>query len=321
MKTPPIICLMGPTASGKTDLALSLVNKLPCDIVSVDSAMIYKEMDIGTAKPSQAQLAVAPHRLIDLLDPAETYSVGRFCLDAAGEIQDIWSRGRIPLLVGGTMMYFHALQNGLSPLPKANADVRQLLMIEADRLGWPALHQRLMHIDPTVGQRIDVNDKQRIQRALEIYELTGRPVSEAFKTTQTLFSPEQFFSIALMPGERQMLHEKIALRFAEMLEKGIVDEVQRLRDRGDLSPEMPSLRAVGYRQVWAYLAGDLTADQMQENAVAATRQLAKRQLTWLKNWGNPNPLAGVEIQPFDAYASDLFARVYEAIARNIKQAC
>jgi tRNA dimethylallyltransferase len=305
MKNPPIICLMGPTASGKTDLAFSLVDKLPCDIVSVDSAMIYKGMDIGTAKPSQAQLASAPHRLIDILDPSETYSAGQFCLDAHREIQSIWAKGRIPLLVGGTMMYFHALQQGLSPLPQADANVRKMLAQEADRLGWPALHQRLVEIDPVVGQRIDINDKQRIQRALEIYELTEKPPSDAFKQANPLFPADQFFSIALMLQDRQVLHGRIAQRFKEMLDKGLIEEVQKLRQREDLSADMPSLKTVGYRQVWAYLAGDLNAHEMKEKAVTATRQLAKRQLTWLKSWSH--------VQMFEACTPKLFADVYKTI--------
>jgi tRNA dimethylallyltransferase len=275
---------MGPTASGKTNLAISLVKQLPCDIISVDSAMVFKGMDIGTAKPSAEELAQAPHRLIDILDPSQPYSAGQFCADATREIRHIQAQGRIPLLVGGTMLYFRALQQGMASLPQADPVIRNKLTQQAEEQGWQALYERLIEIDPDAAKRIDSNDKQRIQRALEIYELTGKSASDAFISTQSQFSPSDFLSIALIPADRQVLHDKIALRFTKMLEQGLVEEVERLYQRGDLNPDMPSIRSVGYRQVWQYLQGDLTLEQAEERAVIATRQLAKRQLTWLRSW-------------------------------------
>jgi tRNA dimethylallyltransferase len=274
---------MGPTASGKTDLAVSLVKNLPCDIISVDSAMIYKKMDIGTAKPSADILAQAPHRLIDIRDPAQTYSVGQFCRDAQAEIQAIHSAGRIPLLVGGTMLYFHSLQQGLSELPAANPEIRQRLNKQAEQIGWPAMHQRLAKIDPQTAQRIHPNDSQRIQRALEVYELSGKTMTAWYAKSPAICWSYPTIKLAIAPVQRSTLHARIAQRFQTMLAQGLIDEVRGLFMRGDLNPDLPSMRCVGYRQVWRYLAGELDYANLPELAIIATRQLAKRQLTWLRS--------------------------------------
>jgi tRNA dimethylallyltransferase len=274
---------MGPTASGKTDLAVSLVKNLPCDIISVDSAMIYKKMDIGTAKPSADILAQAPHRLIDIRDPAQTYSVGQFCRDAQAEIQAIHSAGRIPLLVGGTMLYFHSLQQGLSELPAANPEIRQRLNKEAEQIGWPAMHQRLAKIDPQTAQRLHPNDSQRIQRALEVYELSGKTMTAWYAKSPAICWSYPTIKLAIAPVQRSTLHARIAQRFQTMLAQGLIDEVRGLFMRGDLNPDLPSMRCVGYRQVWRYLAGELDYANLPELAIIATRQLAKRQLTWLRS--------------------------------------
>lgn len=280
--TPFVICLMGPTASGKTALALALHEKFPVDIVSVDSSQVYRGMDIGTAKPSTAERARAPHRLIDIRDPAETYSAAEFCTDAAHEIAAIVARGRIPLLVGGTMFYFHALEHGLSSLPSADATVRQRLTEEAQRIGWHGLHARLAMIDPDAARRINPNDAQRIQRALEIHTLTGQAPDALTRASGRTAASYRFYKIALWPGDRAVLHARIAHRFDEMLNRGLIDEVETLRRRGDLNQNLPSMRTVGYRQIWSYLTTKVNYNQMVERAVAATRQLAKRQLTWLR---------------------------------------
>jgi tRNA dimethylallyltransferase len=273
---------MGPTASGKTDLALSLVKHLACDIISVDSAMVYKQMDIGTAKPSKDILAQIPHRLIDIRDPANPYSAAQFCQDALAEIKTIHAAGRIPLLVGGTMLYFHTLQQGISDLPSANPEVRTRLNLEAEQIGWKAMHQRLSEIDPVSAQRIHFNDPQRIQRALEVYEISGKTMTEwyANKPAQAWSYPT--IKIILSPTERHILHEKIAQRFQIMLSQGFIEEVRALFERGDLNLELPAIRSVGYRQVWNYLIGKSNKEDITELAIIATRQLAKRQLTWLR---------------------------------------
>lgn len=283
----PIICLMGPTASGKTQLAIELVQKLPCDIISVDSAMVYQGMDIGTAKPDKQQQAIAPHRLLDIADPAKSYSAGQFCEDARFHIRQILAQDRIPLLVGGTMLYFRSLQQGLSSsLPQANLAIRQHLSEQAAKLGWQALHQRLCEVDPVAGTRIDSHDKQRIQRALEIYEITGHPCSTFWGTTSSNLPVSRIINIAIIPNDRALLHQRIQDRFSVMLKQGFVEEVEKLYHRGDLSPDLPSLRAVGYRQIYSFLAGHLNAVDMEQTAIAATRQLAKRQMTWLRSWPN-----------------------------------
>ena len=279
--TAPLIFLMGPTASGKTDLAVELVRRFHCDIISVDSAMIYRGMDIGTAKPGPEVLRLAPHRLINILDPAETYSAAQFCRDARGEIAAVRTAGRIPLLVGGTMLYFRALQQGLSLLPAADPVVRARLEAEAQTRGWAALHDTLGEVDPAAAARIHPNDPQRIQRALEVYELSGRPMSDLLGQGEEPWQGP-LIKLALIPVDRERLRQRISARFRAMLEQGLVDEVQSLRTRGDLDRDRPAIRCVGYRQVWEYLDGVLPYEAMIHKAVIATGQLAKRQITWLK---------------------------------------
>jgi len=272
--------LLGPTASGKSTLALEAAEKLPLEIVSMDSALVYRGMDIGTAKPSAAQRARVPHHLIDLIDPDEAYSAGRWRRDALAGIQEILTRRKIPLLVGGTMLYYRTLTGGLDTLPPADAQLRGEIDADAARRGWPALHAELARVDPKTAQRLAPHDSQRIQRALEVWRLTGRPLS-TLQGGARQDLPFELKGIALMP-ERAVLHERIAQRFDAMLELGLIDEVQALRQRYRLSAAMPSMRAVGYRQVWEYLRYDKEA--LKEKAVTATRQLAKRQLTWLRSF-------------------------------------
>jgi len=281
---PKAIVIMGPTASGKTDLAIYLREHLPVELISVDSALVYKDMDIGTAKPDAETLAKAPHRLINFLDPAESYSAMRFRNDALREMADIVAQGRIPLLVGGTMLYFRALLHGLSELPSADPKVREQLEQQARELGWEAMHQKLAEIDPEAATRIHPNDPQRIQRALEVYELTGKSLSQLQKENRHKNElPYEIIKIAVSPADRGVLHERIALRFKQMLEQGFVTEVERLFQRKDLHEQLPAIRAVGYRQVWQYLQGQMDYNEMVEKAIVATRQLAKRQLTWLRS--------------------------------------
>jgi tRNA dimethylallyltransferase len=279
---PPVVLLMGPTASGKSQLALALCERFDAEIVSVDSAQVYRGMDIGTAKPDAATRARVPHHLIDLCDPAEAYSAARFREDALRAIAEIRARGRIPLLAGGTMLYFRALQQGLSDLPPADAEFRARLGEEARRQGWPALHARLARLDPASAARLHPNDAQRIQRALEIVEVGGAPVGElqARKAGLALDGPR--VKVALNPAERSVLHERIAARFHDMMRAGFLDEVARLRARGDLGADLPSMRAVGYRQLWAHLDGAWDLATAVARGIAATRQFAKRQLTWLR---------------------------------------
>jgi tRNA dimethylallyltransferase len=279
---PPAIFLMGPTAAGKTDLAIALRRHLPVDLISVDSAMIYRGMDIGTAKPGADELAFAPHRLIDICDPAESYSAARFRADALREMAAVTAAGRIPLLVGGTMLYFRALQYGLSDLPAADLDVRRRLERELADLGLAALHARLRRVDPAAARRIHPNDPQRTLRALEVWSLTGRPLSD-LQVADGEALPYRLIKLACCPATRAMLHARIDARFVAMLEAGLVVEVEALVGRGDLDPQMPSMRAVGYRQVWAWLRGEYAHDEMVARGQAATRQLAKRQVTWLRS--------------------------------------
>ncbi len=297
---------MGPTASGKTGLSLALAACLPLEIVSVDSAQVYRGMDIGTAKPDPATRARVPHHLVDLCDPSERYSVARFHDDALNCIADIRARGKIPLLCGGTMLYFRALQQGLSELPPASAPFRAGLEARAKAEGWPAMHAELAARDPESARKLHPNDSQRIQRALEIHALTGRPASALRDGGEPLLRGP-VLKFALNPPERALLHERIRVRFLQMMELGLLDEVARLRARGDLEPDLPSMRAVGYRQLWAHLDGAYGRAEAVERAVAATRQFAKRQLTWLRSepglsWLDPdNPdclqavLEGLEI--------------------------
>ncbi len=284
--TYPCIFVMGATASGKTALALWLVQHLPCDIISVDSALVYRGMNIGTAKPTADILAVAPHRLIDICDPAESYSAAQFSQDARREIAEIQQRGRIPLLVGGTGLYFRALQYGLSELPSSVPEIRQRLLDEIQQNGLAAAHQRLAAIDPVAAQRIHPNDPQRIQRALEVYEISGKTMTEWFQQQVQMDSPLNVIKIIISPQQRETLHARIAQRFYLMLEQGFIEEVRDLQQRGDLTVDLPSMRAVGYRQVWQYLAGEFTEAEMPLKAIYATRQLAKRQLTWLRSETN-----------------------------------
>jgi tRNA dimethylallyltransferase len=282
---PTILCLMGPTASGKTALAVELVREFTCDIISVDSAMVYRGMDIGTAKPEADILAKAPHRLIDIRDPIDTYSAADFRADALKEIESIVGCGRIPLLVGGTMLYFHALQQGLSLLPSANAEIRTQLLTQLQEQGLDALHKQLRRVDPESALRIHPHDPQRLMRALEVYMLTGESLTELHHRTKNHAAlPYNMVNLALIPSDRDLLSKRIADRFTQMLAQGFVAEVEHFFHRGDLTENTPSMRAVGYRQVWNYLAGVGSEAQMQEHAVIATRQLAKRQLTWLRSW-------------------------------------
>lgn len=280
------VAIMGPTASGKTAAALAIARAMPVEIISVDSALVYREMDIGTAKPSADELAAVPHHLIDIIDPLESYSVMQFREDAIRLVGEITARGKLPLLVGGTMMYFKGLQDGLDDLPTADAAVRAEIEEEAARIGWPGMHEQLRLVDPTTAARLAPNDAQRINRALEIYRLSGRPMSELIAKREKPVLPFDLVPFALEPSDRAVLHARIAQRFDQMLgtndEDGIVAEVARLRARGDLQPNLPSMRCVGYRQSWAYLDGDIDRFQLRETGIAATRQLAKRQLTWLR---------------------------------------
>jgi len=280
-----IICLIGPTASGKTALAVDLVQRFLCEIISVDSAMVYHGLNIGSAKPNAEILQRAPHRLLDIRDPAEVYSAGNFISDAEREIADILHQGKIPLLVGGTMLYFHLLQQGLDQLPIRNEKTRQLIQEEAEQQGWPWLHQKLAEIDPQAATRIHPHDSQRIQRALEVYTLTGKPITEAHQQ-QLVQRTYQIHNIILCPQDRHVLHQRIEQRFLQMLEAGFLDEVKQLYQRTDLSLQKPALRCAGYRQAWEYLSGELSFDEMKEKAIIATRQLAKRQITWLRRWKN-----------------------------------
>ncbi len=280
---PKIITLMGPTASGKTDLAIFLTEHFPVDIISVDSALVYKGLDIGSAKPSAEELAKAPHRLLDVVDPSEPYSAARFRKDALREIAEIIEAGRIPLLVGGTMLYFRALLDGLSELPESDETTRAKIAELASDVGWEKMHQRLAEVDAEAAERIHPNDPQRISRALEVYEMTGKPMSELQKEQKAEPLPYEVLKLALIPSNRTVLHQRIEKRFGSMLEQGLVEEVKTLRNRGDLHEDLPAIRAVGYRQVWDYLESRLDYTEMQERGVIATRQLAKRQLTWLRS--------------------------------------
>lgn len=279
---PKVFAIMGPTASGKTAAALKLAEHFPCEIISVDSALVYRQMDIGTAKPSAAELAAVPHHLIDIIDPLESYSVAQFRLDTLRLIEEIRQRGKHPLLVGGTMMYFNALKKGLDDLPGANPELRAELDAEAARDGIQALHARLATVDPQTAARLAPTDSQRIQRALEIYQLTGQAMSALLAQQSAPELPFELLAVSLEPDDRAALHQRIALRFELMLKHGFLDEVQRLRGRGDLHLELPSIRCVGYRQAWEHLDGAYDYTSMVERGIIATRQLAKRQITWLR---------------------------------------
>lgn len=302
----PAICLMGPTASGKTALAIELVQRLPLEIVSVDSAQIYKTMDIGTGKPDAKTLTLAPHRLIDFLDPLESYSAARFCEDARREMADIRASGKVPLLVGGTMLYFKALRDGLASMPAADERVRADILSRANARGWAAIHAELAEVDPVAAARIHPNDPQRLQRALEVFLVSGRSLSD----WQAMQSPlpdggDAFVFLSIQPVDRSVLHQRIERRFRQMLDDGLVGEVEALYARGDLRPEMPSVRSVGYRQVWQFLNQEIAYDGMVERGIIATRQLAKRQITWLRGWPS--------LQNFDSDDKNLIDGVIRSI--------
>jgi len=284
MARPLAIAIMGPTASGKTAAALEIARQIPSEIISVDSALVYRGMDIGTAKPTSAERASAPHHLIDIIEPTDAYSVAQFCQDTLRLVADITGRGKLPLLVGGTMMYFKGLRNGLDDLPPANPAIRARLDAEAAIIGSPGLHARLATLDPVTAARLEPNDSQRIQRALEVIELSGQPMSQLLAQRAPTALPFDLLPFALEPSDRSVLHARIAARFDAMLQDdGLIAEVQRLRGRGDLHPGLPSMRCVGYRQAWEYLDGDYDLHSLREKGIAATRKLAKRQLTWLRS--------------------------------------
>jgi tRNA dimethylallyltransferase len=306
---PPAIFLMGPTASGKTALAVSLVEHFPLEIISVDSALVYRDMDIGTAKPDAATLARAPHHLLDIRDPTETYSAAAFCDDALRLMADIVARGKVPLLVGGTMLYFRALLQGLDDLPRADPALRHKLEGEAAARGWPALHAELAQLDPVTAARLAPNDSQRIGRALEIFRLTGKPMSALLDKVQSSL-PYRVLQLALIPSDRAVLHQRIAARFDAMLADGLLDEVRTLRKTYALNADLPAMRAVGYRQAWAYLEGGIDLNALREQGIAATRQLAKRQLTWLRSWPDAVVL--------DCLADDLEAQAFAWVSRHLQ---
>ncbi|EZH77487.1 tRNA delta(2)-isopentenylpyrophosphate transferase [Ectopseudomonas composti] len=307
---PPAIFLMGPTAAGKTDLALELARVLPCDLISVDSALVYRGMDIGTAKPERSVLEAFPHALIDIRDPAESYSAAEFRADALAAMAESAARGRIPLLVGGTMLYYKALLEGLADMPSADPVIRAELEARAATEGWEVLHRELAAVDPESAARIHPNDPQRLTRALEVYRASGLSMTE-HRRRQAAGNPDTGTSgawqlpytvaqLAIAPAQRQVLHDRIAQRFRAMLEQGFVEEVEALRRRSDLHAGLPSIRAVGYRQVWEYLDGELSRDEMVERGIIATRQLAKRQFTWLRGWDG--------LQWLDSLACDNLSR-------------
>ena len=298
---PPAILLMGPTASGKSGIALELARCFPVEIISVDSAQVYRGMDIGTAKPDAATRACVPHHLIDIIDPTQNYSAAQFRDDALQAMHAIVEGGRVPLLAGGTMLYFKALREGLADLPAANEQTRKVLDAMAQAVGWPAMHRELERFDPDTAQRLDPNDSQRIQRAMEVFYLTGKPMSELIATANPGGLPFRLIQIGLIPGERALLHRRIAERFDRMLETGLVRELRNLREKHELNAASTSMRCVGYRQAWAYLDGAYGLDTLRDRAIAATRQLAKRQLTWLR--------ATSAVSLFDCLASDLQDRI------------
>ncbi len=303
----PVLFLMGPTASGKTDLALNLFDYMDVEIISVDSALIYREMDIGTAKPDRATLAKYPHALVDILDPTEVYSASDFAEDARQLIDQAHAQGKLPVLVGGTILYFKALAEGLAKLPEANAEIRAEIEAQAEQEGWPSVHARLAQLDPASGERLGPNDQQRIQRALEVFLMTGRSIDSHWQEQQALELPWDVIPIALMPEDRAQLHQRIELRFNQMLEQGFEAEVIRLRERGDLNLNLPSMRCVGYRQMWQYLDGELDWQEMHHKGLVATRQLAKRQMTWLRSW------QGAEV--IDPLVENLFKKTLALIPR------
>jgi len=299
------ILLMGPTATGKTDLAISLCKRFPCDVISVDSALVYRGMDIGTAKPDAETLARTPHRLIDIRDPEESYSAGEFIRDAYREMDDILAAGRIPLLVGGTMMYFRALTDGIAELPAADQQVREAIDVEAEQAGWPAMHEQLQQVDPAIAARIQPNDKQRIQRALEVYRSSGTPLSEWQRESAPQRDDFRYLKIGLNIEPRSLLHARIATRLAQMVETDFIDEMKALRQRPGLTADHPSMRSVGYRQFWQYLDGEYSRDEASDRALFATRQLAKRQITWLRSENEIFLVNPLEAGTIDAISASL----------------
>ncbi len=300
---PFVIFIMGPTAAGKTDLAVYLHENMNCEIISVDSALVYRGMDIGTAKPDKALLAKVPHRLIDICDPLESYSAARFLLDANKAIKQIQKKGKTPVLAGGSGLYFRTLEQGLAELPEANYRIRASLEAEAEAEGWQSLHSRLREIDPQAATRINQNDPQRIQRALEVYEITGKTMSALISEGRKQVFPYPIKKIILSPEDRSVLHKRIKQRFLAMLQSGLIEEVESLYRRGDLSLNLPSMRLVGYRQVWRYLDGLTRYEEMQEHAIIATRQLAKRQITWCRSESHATW--------YDPHEPDIFSKILE----------
>ena len=308
---PPAIVLMGPTASGKTAVALAIALRFPVEIVSVDSAQVYRGMDVGTAKPAAAERAAVPHHLIDIIDPTESYSAAQFRADATRLMREITERGRVPLLAGGTMLYFKALREGLSNLPQADAAVRAAIEAEAAEQGWPALHAELARIDATTAARLKPGDAQRIQRALEVFRITGKPLS-ALQGARVLAQAQyRFLPVALVPSDRAALHRRIALRFEAMLAAGLVEELTALRGKYSLDPGLPSMRCVGYRQAWEHLEGAYDRATLRDRGIYATRQLAKRQLTWLRAMQEP--------KVFDCLATDLGAQVIDHLVQQVSE--
>ena len=296
----PVIAIMGPTASGKTGLALEIAAQVDSEIISVDSALVYRGMDIGTAKPTLEERAGVAHHLIDIIDPVETYSVSQFVKDTNALIGEILARGKVPILAGGTMMYFNALINGISPLPKSDENIRDEITKQAQQLGWPKLHDELRGVDPVSGERIHPNDPQRITRALEVFRSTGKTLThwQQQEGEKCLYDIAQF---AIAPADRAVLHSRIATRFDMMLEQGFEKEVLKLYERSDLHEALPSIRSVGYRQMWQYLDGQLSYAEMREKGIIATRQLAKRQLTWLRGWE--------QVTWLDTFANDNLTKI------------
>jgi tRNA dimethylallyltransferase len=310
-RLPPAIFLMGPTASGKTGIAVELAQRLPVELISVDSALVYRGMDIGTAKPDAATLARAPHHLIDIIEPTEAYSAAQFHSDALRLMTQITASGRVPLLVGGTMLYFKALQGGLSALPAADAEIRAQLDADAAQYGWPALHARLAQVDAVTAARLNPADAQRIQRALEVFMLSGKPVSMHFIETEPETFPYKLLKIALLPSDRAVLHQRIAQRFDMMLAQGLVSEVEELRSNYPaLSLSLPSMRCVGYRQAWQFLDGEYEPAMLREKGVAATRQLAKRQMTWLRGMD--------DVMAKDCLGGNVLDSIFSVIRQHIK---
>lgn len=300
---------MGPTASRKTEFAVSLCKRFPCDVISVDSALVYRGMNIGTAKPDAATLARVPHRLIDIRDPEESYSAGEFVRDARAEMREIHARGRIPLLVGGTMMYFRALTEGIADLPTANAEIRRDIDALGADAGWPAVHRELAAVDPVAADRINPNDSQRLQRALEVYRMSGKTLTEWQREARPPPCDIDYLKVGLQVEPRRVLHERIALRLKQMLEDGFVDELRGLRERPGLTEQSPSMRSVGYRQFWQFLDGRLTLEQASDKALFATRQLAKRQFTWLRSEKSVFTINPLEADAIDAISAHLKQRL------------